>query len=305
MKRLGRWQWTVGAVAALLLLTGAGFLLRPVSFFNESMFLQEKFNGATDHWISVDGYRIHYVDEGPADGPAVVLIHGLGGRAEDWRMLTPYLAKAGFRIYRPDLPGFGRSEWPPNFSYSVHDQATVVVDFMKALGLSQADLGGWSMGGWIVQIVADRLPEMVHRLMLFDSAGLYVLPTWDTNLFMPKTAAELNRLEALLMPQPPDIPPYVARDILRISRGHAWVMQRALDTMLTGIDATDDMLPRFKMPVLILWGAEDKITPLSQGQKMHELIPQSELDVFNGCGHLAPSQCTGEMGPQLVEFLKQ
>ncbi len=55
----------------------------------------------------------------------------------------------------------------------------------------------------------------------------------------------------------------------------------------------------------MLWGAEDRITPLALGQKMHELVPQSELDVFKGCGHLAPEQCTVEMGPRLVEFLKQ
>jgi abhydrolase domain-containing protein 6 len=59
------------------------------------------------------------------------------------------------------------------------------------------------------------------------------------------------------------------------------------------------------MPVLLLWGAEDRITPVALGQKMHGLLPQSELDVFRGCGHLAPEQCTGEMGPRLVEFLKQ
>ena len=59
------------------------------------------------------------------------------------------------------------------------------------------------------------------------------------------------------------------------------------------------------MPVLILWGKEDRITPLALGQKMHELVPQSELDVFNGCGHLAPQQCAAEMGPRMVEFVRE
>jgi pimeloyl-ACP methyl ester carboxylesterase len=134
---------------------------------------------------------------------------------------------------------------------------------------------------------------------------LYVRPNWDTNLFIPKSAAQLDQLEALLMPQPSPIPAFVARDILRNSREHAWVIRRALDTMLTGQDATDALLPKLKMPVLFLWGAEDRITPLELGRKMHELVPQSELDVFKGCGHLAPEQCTGEMGPRLVQFLRQ
>jgi pimeloyl-ACP methyl ester carboxylesterase len=82
------------------------------------------------------------------------------------------------------------------------------------------------------------------------------------------------------------------------------VIERALDTMLTGQDATDSLLPQLKMPVLILWGKEDRITPVEQGQKMHSLVPQSELDVFNGCGHLAPQQCTGEMGPIVATFVR-
>ena len=167
--------------------------------------------------MTVEGHQMHYEAEGPANGPVVVLVHGLGGRAEDWRNLAPYLAKAGFRVYMPDLFGYGRSDKPADFSYSVRDEAGAVVGFMDALGLKQVDLGGWSMGGWIVQIVAATHPERVRRLMLFDSAGIYEKPDWNTNLFMPKTPAELDQLEALLMPNPPRIPGFVARDILRIS----------------------------------------------------------------------------------------
>jgi pimeloyl-ACP methyl ester carboxylesterase len=59
------------------------------------------------------------------------------------------------------------------------------------------------------------------------------------------------------------------------------------------------------MPVLIVWGAEDHITPLSQGEKMHRLIPQSELEVVPGCGHLTPVDCSRQMGPKVVEFVRQ
>ena len=67
--------------------------------------------------------------------------------------------------------------------------------------------------------------------------------------------------------------------------------------MLTGRDVTDKLLPELKMPVLIVWGKQDQITPLSVGEKMHNLVPQSELDVIPGCGHLAPGQCAAEIGP--------
>jgi pimeloyl-ACP methyl ester carboxylesterase len=59
------------------------------------------------------------------------------------------------------------------------------------------------------------------------------------------------------------------------------------------------------MPVLIAWGAEDRITPFSLGERMHSLVPQSQLEVFQGCGHLAALQCAAQMGPGVVEFLQR
>ena len=126
------------------------------------------------------------------------MVHGLGGRAEDWRNLAPYLTRAGYRVYLPDLPGYGQSEKPVGFSYSVPDEAGVVVGFFDALGLKQVGLGGWSMGGWIVQRIAVDHPDRVRKLMLFDSAGLAVKPDWNTDLFTPANADELSRLDELL-----------------------------------------------------------------------------------------------------------
>jgi pimeloyl-ACP methyl ester carboxylesterase len=245
---------------------------------------------------------VHYLAEGPANGPAVVLVHGLGANAEYWSNLAPYLAQSGFRVYIPDLIGYGRSERPADFSYSVRDEAGVVVGFMDALGLKQVELGGWSMGGWIAVLVAGQHPERVSRLMLFDAAGLNAPPTFDTALFTPSTVAQLDELEALLSPQPQPIPAFVARDILRNFRRNGWVVQRALATMLTAQDVIDNVLPQLKMPVLLVWGSLDRITPLDRGETMHRFIPQSQLDVFAGCGHMAPIECSAALGPKVVAF---
>jgi pimeloyl-ACP methyl ester carboxylesterase len=292
-------------IGLLLVVAGFGFWRRPVSFFNESMYVRDCLFGVQNRDVSVGGHRLHYEVEGPANGRAVVLVHGLGGRAEDWRDLAPYVAKAGFRVYLPDLIGYGRSEKPADFSYSVHDEADVVVGFLDALELKQVDLGGWSMGGAIVQHVAADHPDRVRRLLLFDSAGLYVLPNWDIKLFTPESASQLDQLDVLLMPHPPKIPGFVARDILRVSNHREWIIHRALATMLTGQDATDKIVPQLKMPVLILWGGEDKIMPVDQGEMLHHMLPQSEFDVIPGCGHLAPGQCAEQMAPKVVEFVKQ
>jgi pimeloyl-ACP methyl ester carboxylesterase len=300
-------KWGLRALLALLALAAVavlGFYLRPVSYLNAYVYAQEHFAGFESRNIQVNGYRMHYLAMGPAGGPPVLLIHGLGGRAEDWWNVAPVLAKAGFRVYMPDLLGFGRSQQPANFSYSVHDQAAVVVAFMDALGIRQADVAGWSMGGWIVQLVASAHPERVSRLILIDSVGLNIKPAWNTNLFVPTSYRELAELQALLMPNPPPIPPFIARDYLRTFRQNGWVVKRALATMMTAQDVTDKLLRQLKMPVLIVWGSLDQIAPVDQAQTMHRLIPESQILVIPGCGHMVPLQCSAQMDPTALKFIQ-
>jgi pimeloyl-ACP methyl ester carboxylesterase len=300
MKSIVRWL----SIAALLAgVTGLAFWERPTSFLDRFTDADMYFSGARSKWVRVAGHRVHYFVEGPPEGRAVVLVHGLGGHAEDWRNLAPVVARWGFRVYLPDLPGYGRSEQPKDFSYSVHDEAEVVVGFMDAVGIQDADLGGWSLGGAVAQHVAARHPERVRKLILFDSEGINEAPKWDVSLLMPKTPADLDRMDALLMPHPPSVPAYIARDILRRSKNDAWVIHRVIDTMRNGSDATDKLLPGLKMPVLILWGELDRITPVSQGMRISALVPQSQIEIFPGCGHLAPGQCADQIGPVVVEFL--
>lgn len=291
-------------VAVLVVAIGVAFYERPVSFLEGLVHTQLALAGVHSRSVTVEGHRMHYYVAGPVDGQPVVLVHGLGGQAEDFRNLTPFLRTAGFRVYTPDLLGFGRSDRPRDFSYSVPDQAASVFAFMDAMGLKRVDLGGLSMGGWIVQSMAANHPERIRKLMIFDSAGLNVKPAWNTALFTPASAAELDELDALLMPHPPEVPLFLVQDILRLSRDQAWVMHRALDSMLTGRDTTDALLPQLKMPVLIVWGDLDHIMPLAQGETMHQLVPQSQLEVVEGCGHLAVVQCADRIGSKVQAFLK-
>src|SRR6202035_5939525 len=203
----------MAVMAALVIAIGVAFYERPVDFFNGLLHMQMALAGEHSSSVTVEGHRMHYYVAGPADGSPVVLVHGLGGQAEDWRNLAPFLRAAGYRVYTPDLFGFGQSERPADFSYSIPDQATSVFTFMDAMGLKQVDLGGLSMGGWVVQKMAADHPERIRKLMIFDSAGLNEKPIWNTALFTPASAVALDQLDALLMPQPPQVPAFVAHDI--------------------------------------------------------------------------------------------
>ena len=158
--------WVFFVLLALPAIAGLGFYLRPVSYLNAHVYLQEHFLGIESRNIKVDGYRVHYLATGPVSGPPVVLVHGLGGRAEDWWNVAPVLAKAGFRVYMPDLLGFGRSQQPADFSYSVRDQAAIVVASWTPLASSRltSPAGPWVDGSFSLSLRASRarLPPHHH-----------------------------------------------------------------------------------------------------------------------------------------------
>src|SRR5579872_3806326 len=122
--------WFLGVLGALFLAFWIGFYNWPLAYLNHFLYVQMSLSGAHSRWVNVDGMRIHYYVKGPDDAAPVLLIHGLGGHAEDWRGLAPYVVGTGRKVYMPDLPGHGRTEWPRNFSYSIADQAKVMADFM-------------------------------------------------------------------------------------------------------------------------------------------------------------------------------
>lgn len=295
-----------GGVCVLLLLAGLAVWRCPISgvYCKVVNPLHLCWVGGESRFITVAGLRVHYDVLGPVQGAPVVLVHGLGGRAEEWLTLAHALAQAGYRVYLPDLPGYGQSEKPGGFSYSIADEAKIVVGFFDAAGLKQVDLGGISMGGWIVQDVAANHPERIRKLIAFDSAGIHELPAWDTRLFTPANSDQVNQLNELLYPDPKPVPGFIARDIVRMTQRNGWVIQRAVASMLTGRDAADDLLPKIKMPMLIVWGKEDRVMPLHQGERMHQLAPHSQLEIFAGCGHLTPYQCEDQVAPRVVEFLR-
>ena len=82
------------------------------------------------------------------------------------------------------------------------------------------------------------------------------------------------------------------------------MIDRSMTSMLTHKDALDQRLGGLKAPLLIVWGSNDGLIPLSVGQQMHALDAESELDVVEGCGHLAPATCSARVAKATVDFLK-
>jgi pimeloyl-ACP methyl ester carboxylesterase len=145
---------------------------------------------------------------------------------------------------------------------------------------------------------------MVNRLVIYDSAGVYFPATFAPELFTPADAAGLNHLMAMLTPKPIKMPEFAAKDALRKLQRNAWVIDRSMASMTNGRDLLDFQLYRISQPMLIVWGAQDELIPLSAGEKIHKDVPQSVLNVMDGCGHLAPAQCARPVIASTVEFLQ-
>ncbi len=288
------------ALLVLLLAAAGMFYWRPTAVGMVSQRYTAWKIGMENHDVTLGKYRIHYMAAG--QGKPLVLVHGLAGRAENWLSLVPEFTGRGYRVYALDLLGYGRSD-QPDVDYSIALESDILRQFLDSQNLQQPDLAGWSMGGWISLKFAAEHAERVHRLVLLDSAGL-LFNAVNADALRPHNQMELAHMMAVLTPHPQPIPEFVGRDILRNMAATEWVVARSLESMKTGRDLMDGKMQMVKMPVLIVWGKEDILTPLSLGEGLHNGMPQSLLYVLDGTGHLAPTERSHQVGELVANFLK-
>ncbi|ATY85374.1 alpha/beta hydrolase [Kyrpidia spormannii] len=236
-------------------------------------------------WINVQvdlgGLRISYEDRG--EGFPVLLLHGWGGRAESFRPVTDRLAQ-GYRVLVPDLPGFGESAPPPS-TWGVGDYAKFVLEFMKHVGISRAHVIGHSFGGRIGIVLAATHPDRVARMVLVDAAGIRPRRSWKyyIRVYTFKTLRALyqrlpgkdrdKRLAQLYAR-------FGSKDYREAGPMRA-VMVRVINEDLRSF------LPRIRASTLLIWGEEDRDTPVWMGKVMEKEIPDAGLVVFPGAGHFS------------------
>jgi pimeloyl-ACP methyl ester carboxylesterase len=304
-KRKSRWLRKVGSALLILFIVFAGlvglFLWRPTAIVTAitRTFLWAK--GFREHDTTINGHRIHYI-AGSGSGRPIVLIHGLGGRSLDWAAVMPQLTAAGFKTYAIDLLGYGASE-KPDVDYSITLEEETVREFVDQQQLKQVDLVGWSMGGWVALKLAAEHPSIVRTLTLIDSGG-FRFNAPDPNVFRPHTRQQLEQMAKLFSPKATTIPAFYANDLLRHLADQDWIFARALQSMYSGRDLMDGKVATMTMPVLLLWGSKDAVTPLSAGYEMHRQMRDSTLSVIDGCGHVAIIECRDRAIPNVVGFLQ-
>lgn len=302
VKRLLAW---LAVPLILIVAVAAAFWVHPLWFSDRAIRFGLWRAGVQSRYIDVDGHRIHYFEAAPSNGAErmpVLLIHGLGARGEDWSPILRSLAQAGYHVYAPDLLGYGRSD-KADVNYSIALETQLVDHFMTAVHLDTADVGGWSMGGWVSMKLAVDHPRRVHRLILYDSAGVYFPTQFDVSLFAPDDPAGLNRLFSHLTPRLPRLPRFLQKDLLRKLGQNRWILYRIMSSMTGGRDLMEFRLHEIHQPMLIVWGAEDTLIPPEAGRKIHRLVPGSSFALVEGCGHLAPSECSPPVIRETLRFV--
>ena len=304
MRALGRLLLLVvvlGGVLVVLFLRAPLWLEKQVTHFG--LFAAR----VQSNYVLTPAGRVHYYEAEsrvPGGGVPLVLVHGLGDSDEAWAPMLKRMKGAGFHVYAPDLLGYGRSPKPADGDYSMESEAKFVYDFIQALGLQKTNLGGWSMGGWVALNLAHDHPEVLDRVVVFDAAGLKFVPKYPLTIFNPKTPDEAQQLFSLMEPEAKPLPNSVRQDLIRKLQGEQWIVDKNMKAMTGATTFVDAFLPTLPEPLLIVWGSLDQLTPLDMGYQMHALDPHSELDIAEGCGHLAASVCAARVAPAVADFLK-
>ncbi len=260
---------------------------------------------------------LHYESYGT--GEPLVLLHGFGANLATWKRLVPYLQDA-YRLVLVDLKGFGRSPAPRDGCYSTHDHAENICRFLEKNDLAGAPLIGNSMGGLVALHTASLLQKKgtaPKKLVLIDSAAYRQWPPWyllllaipglDHFAFFVRKKITVQNIMRLAYYDATKIGADMVRAYAEplAQADHRYALRRTARQMLPPAAARlDAQYAKLDIPVLLLWGRNDRLVPLTIGQRLHRVLPRSSLVVFDRCGHAPQEELPEETAAAIRTFLE-
>ncbi|MFD3656391.1 alpha/beta fold hydrolase [Streptomyces sp. NPDC058620] len=250
----------------------------------------------------VHGYRRAYRIVG--EGPAILLIHGIGDSSATWANLIPELAR-NHTVIAPDLLGHGASA-KPRADYSVAGYANGMRDLLGVLGIERATLVGHSLGGGVAMQFAYQFPERTDRLILVSAGGVGAevtpvlravsLPGADlmlSALRLPGMRAQVGLFTRLMKLLDTDLGQDAAELVdLVDALPDATSRSAFISTLRAVVDWRGQVVTMLDrcylaegMPTLLLWGSRDSIVPVDHAYSAHAAMPGSRLEIFEGAGH--------------------
>ncbi len=272
--------------------------------------------------ISLHGQRVNFNIAG--QGPPVVLIHGVAGRAGQWDQTVELLAQT-HTVVAPDLLGHGESA-KPRGDYSLGAHASGIRDLLVGLRISRASVVGHSLGGGIAMQFAYQFPECCERLVLVSSGGLggdvhpllraatlpgaeFVLPVIAHPRVLEVASLVPRALGRMGLRTRPDFTE-MARGYQSLSNAEArnaflHTLRAVIDPTGQRINASDRLYLASMMPTLIIWGRRDRIIPVEHAQPTLEGMPGSTLKLFDEAGHFPHLDDPQRFARTLEAFLEE
>ena len=256
--------------------------------------------------ISANGLEIAYARVG--DGPPIVLVHGA---AEDGRVWQPQLAALAdeFTLVAWDEPGAGRSSDLPA-GFCLADYANSLAALIERLELGPSHVAGLSWGSTLVLELYRHRPELVATLIF---AGGYA--GWKGSLPQEEVSARVEGVRQGLGPSAQEFdvtlpglfadgPPVEFVPLLEEIAGD--VRPESLRTQLYVMAEADqrDLLPRIKVPTLLIWGELDTRSSLSVANQFQRTIPDTTLEVIPGAGHACQLERPEQFNRAVREFCR-
>lgn len=217
-------------------------------------------------------------------GDPVLLLHGWGVDSSVIWPLAQQLAQHGYRVYAPDMPGFGATPAPEK-AWTIYDYAQFVVAYLRANQLDKVHLIGHSFGGRLGLILGAEHAEQIDKMVLLDSAGVRPPTPLKTRIRTRVYKTLRNLLYALRLRNLADTlqeaynKRYGSADFQAVSG----VMRETFVKVVN--EDLQDYAARVKPSTLLIWGKQDQDTPLWQGQRLEKLIPDAGLVTFPTAGH--------------------
>ena len=311
-------RYWIGGLSALAATSiAAKLLLRPRDVEWEEN-RTNVFHADYSRFADVDGTRVHFQEAGPAEGPVVFLIHGFASSNLVWSKVLLELAEQGFRVIAPDLLGYGYSAKPRNLEYTISRQAKMVIGLIDALGIEKVHIVGSSYGGAVAATIALDCPTLVGKLVLVGAVTnnrptryllmrLFGSPVIG-DILSPLVVGS-RRLLRMRMKRvydrhswPMDERRVQARHLPLATRGTHRAIIRTVRRWDAERISRDAHL--ITQPTLVLWGDRDREVPLADGYRLKGEIPNSQLKVFEACGHLPHEEYPDEFVEVVTGFLR-
>ena len=270
--------------------------------------------------VRIHGYNRAFVLAG--EGPAILLLHGIGMNHRTWLPVLPALAR-NFTVIAPDLLGHGESD-KPRADYSIAGYANGMRDLLTYLNIPAVTVVGNSLGGGIAMQFAYQFPQMTERIVLVSSGGLgrsvnpliraLTIPGSGPALAVAVSTPVRKVVEPALyalaasgLPATQDLPGLM-EVYLDLSDDHSrlaflHVLRAACDWRGQVITMIDRAYLARTVPTMVVWGDHDLVIPQKHAYSAHALLPGSRLEIFQGAGHMPHEDDPHRFATALTDFV--